>query len=325
MKGFENRFSSTLIYVMILLVVSGFVACLISGLANNFAFGFAGFVMLLMALCMMKGFKGPDQSKSKKAWILTFLKAPTEVVVMSDTLVLDWPIDIVGFIEVEMGLETHNYTAEKKLKCREGYLIAEATLSYRPDGADGEKLFQYISSGGKANVIKQIEGSLTAWLQAFVQLPTWEDKSSEPSTFPTVTADWMENNSLKISEYIKERLMGESGAHDESGEDVMDNNSLDDIRNLGINIENFVLFLTPPEEVINARNDRAVQQAKQEARMANSVGFNKQLKRRAVLYRGRGARPDKEDQQQILDENLIVDGKLTGVINRGGVTVTKTP
>ena len=324
MKGFCNRFSGILIVVMALLLVRG-MNMILNG--NNTQV-LVGALMILAGTSLIKGIKAPDQTETKKAWIISFLGKPTDVVVDSMTLVLDWlPISVIDIIEVEMTLVTHKYKADKQIRCHDGgYLIAEATLSFQPDGKTGTTLFQYVSAGGKENVITQIEGSLTTWLQDFVQQKEWEEpeKPNVPATKHQITADWMENNSLKIGKYIENKLTGASGAHDESGNDLRDDNALADIRNLGIKIVNFVLFITPPDEVIKARNDVAVQKAKQQARLANSAGFNTQIEERAKLYRGKKAKPNKEDQQQILDENLIVDGKLTGVINRGGINVTKT-
>lgn len=309
MKGLCNRFNGSLAIIMVWLALCGTLVCLVGG----FWMFCLGAIMITLSCLMIMGIKGPDQSKAKKAWIVTWLGKPTDEVINSVSIFLDWlPVPIIGFIEVDLNLEPNNYKAEKPLKCRGGYLEAEATMGFRANDESGAELFKFISSGGKDNIIKQLNGLLTTWLQAFVQKIAWTDRHN---CTHQITADWMEKNALKIGDYMKARLSGEKEQGDE------ENSPLDDARNLGIKIESFVLFLNPPKEVIAARNEQAVQKAKQKARLANSAGFNKQIVTRARLY-GKQL-PDNTDQAQIMTENLIEDGKLSGVINPGGITLTQ--
>ncbi len=315
MKGFCNRFSGTLILLAVLLLVSGINMCL----HGTFGQFLIGGTMIVAAVSAVKGLKSPDQSKAKVGWIITWFGAPTDVVVSSMTLLLDWlPISIIGFIEVNLNLEPNNYEATKEIRFEEeGYLVAKATMGIRPISTDGLKLHQYVASGGKENVFKQINGLITAWLQWFVTTERWEYKGVSHK----ITYQWMESHGLDVGEHIKARISGDVGRDEENGE----NSHLDDIRNLGVEIENFVITFSAPEPVVNARNERMSQRAKAAARLEANKGMNEQLKTRAELKRGQGAKPDDRDQVEILNENLLADGKLTGVVTNGRTVTLAQP
>ena len=318
MKGLYNIYSWSLLRIMGLLLFLGVLMIIV----GNLWLSIIGGISVILGCLMMQGFKQPDQSKSKKKWIITYCGAPTKVTVDSFTLLLDWfPIPTIGYIEVDMNLVTHDYPAEKMLRCRGGYLKAEIVASFEPDpDCDGLGLYKYISSGGEKNVIEQLNGILTVWMQWFANLKSL--KIGDEVICKNITCDWMESNANVITTYVIKRIAGEVGRDEENGE----NTTLDDIRELGIKITKLSIVLTAPQQVIDARNESNVQKGRQLARNENSASMNTRMSKRAELMNGKGAKPDKTHQEQILLEDLTVDtvGNVKAVINKGGVTVTKT-
>jgi hypothetical protein len=316
-KGLANIYSMSLLMIMSWFLLSGICMTIIGGLWLTIG----GCLFIIMGCLMMQGFKQPDQTKAKKKWIITYLGEPTKETVESFTLLLDWfPMPTIGYIEVNMNLVTHDYKAEKMLRCRGGYLIAEIVASFEPDpDCDGLGLYKYVSSGGEKNVIEQLNGILTVWMQWFANLKSL--KIDDKVICKRITCDWMESSANVITDYVLKRIAGEVGRDEENGE----NTSLDDVRGLGIKITKLSIVLTAPEDVIKARNEANVQKGRQQARNANSISMNTLIRKRASLY-GRELEPNNTDEAQILMESLTVDdsGNVKAIINQGGLNLSET-
>ncbi len=328
-----NRYSCSLLFVMIILLGWGSV-----GLFNG---NYLCIVPFLLGVLMFQGFKQPKEAMPRRVWLLTFLGQMTTVKVDKLTLLLDWipAIKVIGYVEFTMKQVDKDITLAKPVRCQDGqYIIGSVSISVLPDEYDdpsgfvdtqnnwktgGEKLrdFANVTGGDVTQIFPQLDDILTTWIQVIAN-----DKRSE----------YMEKSSRELQETLLGYISGEKGAPHESG-----NSTLDDIRGFGIRIKKLQPVLRPQDKVIDSRVDIQVQNAKREAQTYGTETVNNQIAERLKLYR-EGVKDDKgnilkqptpdkdipsiaEIRAMVIQENLIHDGKVTQVINQGGLNIANVP
>jgi len=327
LPGLINPYSGTLLTIM--------VAGLYLGATWLFNGNFWGLIPLLIGILISTGFRFPEEASPSKVWLLTFFGWITTTKVTGLTLLLDFKkVHIISKVEVELKQTDLNIELTKSILCSDrAYIEGTVSISYMPDDKDdgigfvdndgiwksgGEKLREYINANMKDEkaVKSQLDDILTAWVQLFAN---------------THTSHELETRQQEYGDVILEDIIGTRRVPTTTG-----NNSLDNARGLGLRLKKFKLIIKPPATIITARNDVQIQEAKRRAELVTTETINKQIAERLKLYfegyrdpvSGILVVPPTDPARipsldviraQIIQENLEHDGKLTQVMNQGGL------
>jgi hypothetical protein len=314
-----------------------------------------GLILLLIGAWICTGFDYPDPSP-KKVWLITVFGQKTTV--KSYGLTLLWP-PFVRRVEFKLQKIDHDFPIRKPILCTvrgktssdagveiEGYLTGLVSTSMIPDDEDdpetipaserktgGEKLRDFDDAGGMEEVKKQLDDVFTAWIQNIA-----DNKG--------VDMVWMETNGLKIAEILLPCIVGKTPGIDlkkitpSIGDDLdtnqIENSHLDDARGLGVRFTKFQVLLEPKDpKVVDARNRLAQEKAQRLAQLQNTATMNEKIAMRASLYRNGVKNPDgtiavppdsnpasmRDARAELIQEDLVDDGKATLVMNKDGVTI----
>lgn len=326
-----NRYCGPLLAILILSFVAG--------IWMLYRHNFYGSIPLLWGGLMCQGFREPEDAKPRRVWLITLFNQMTTTKVDGLTLLLDWlpGINVIGHVEFELKVVDEDIAITKEIICIDNvYIVGFVSVAYLPDELDdpadlkpilgdewrtgGEKLRDFGNVGGIEAARKQIDDVFTVWMQNFAN----ENDSV-----------WMERNIQNIGEDFLACVTGLKGERKEFG-----NSKLDDTRGLGIRFKKFQPILKAVPKVIEARTDVKVQTEKRRAELVNTQTMNDQIIARLSLYQGiknedgswrieptpknKVPRID-EIRNQIVQENLEHDGKLTQVLNEGGLNLVKVP
>ncbi len=272
------------------------ISLLVLGLYMLLQVNLWGLVPFVLGGIMMQGIKGPVSKPTKKVWLLTFFGKQTDTVVEGLTMVLDWlPIDVVGFIEVDMAQIDHDFILKKKIRCLDNvYMSGSVSVSMKPNKAN---LQGFLSIGEIEGAKKQLDDLLTVWVQVFAK-----DKTSAEME---IAGEEMINKLLKLISGLPTP-------------DTDPDSHVDDTRGFGLEFPKFQVVLNLPDEVIKTRNNRLTELAEREAELEDTETINQQIIKRMSIDKSLSA---KEARQQIFDEKVLKADKYTKIVNEGGVNI----
>ena len=332
-----NPYNGTLILITLFCIVKGLQGLL----AGNFWFVF---LFAFGVLTVIKGVKQPPSDGSRKVWLVTCLGQMTTTRVEKMTLFLDWIplLPIIGHVEIDMKKENVDFPMAKPVICKDGkYVEVLISTTMVEDDLDdkvifrngekvgknaGEKAKEFINAGRFDGIKKALPDMFTALVQYIGT---------------KYTSVEMEKIQLKITEMLLNLVSGKEGTTEEEREFRGRNSSLDDTRGFGIRFTKFVVIVRPPAKVIEARNELQVSEAKRQVDVVVTDTVNEQIARRYDLYvNGKKDKDGKviipatphhkipslaEIRNMVLQEKLAADGKVSQVINEGGINMTGLP
>ena len=286
-----------------------------------------GLVPFIIGGLMTLGFKGPKSTTAspvKKVWLLTFLGRQTTTIVRGLTLVMDWPFEIVGYIEIDLKKVDHDFKMSKPILCMVdmAYVNGIVSVSMVPDDKDdtvssgrksgGEKLQDFLNIGGIEGGKTQLDDILTASVQ---------EVANECDTI------WMETNVDELSKEILGKI--KKGRLPSSNNEGDEGNDIDDTIGFGLKFPKFQVILKPVDKVIDARNDSLIESAQREAELADTETVNQRVEARLKLYYPKGIKGNrsqkvKQARDEVFEELSLKEGKYTRIANRGGVNVVNT-
>jgi len=329
MPSLFNEYSGMLLMIM--------TACLIGGAILLYNADIWGAIPFMFGIMMLNGVKWPQEAKPTRVWLLTVFGQMTTTKIEGPTLVLDWipKFNIIGYEEFVLKKVDRKIPLRKPVLCKDGvYVEGEISAAFLPDSEDdppghkdkrgewksgGEKLRDYANADDVEDIIDQLDDILTVWVQNFGNKWTSTD---------------MEVKSQEMSAELLQCVTGTKGFAGEAG-----NSDIDDTRGLGIRFTKFQVILKAPQKVIDARVDIQVQGAKRMAEVVNTHTVNLQIAERAKMYT-EGVRDQNGKQvlppsptmcppvaklrDMVFQENLEHDGKVSQVINQGGINVVES-
>lgn len=309
-----NRYSGSL-YV----IFSGLILWGAWNISKGTMWGLVPFI--IGGTLMGMGIKGPKTdtaSPIEKRWLMTYKGKQTDVEVDKITLVMDWPGDIVSFIEIKLEKVDYDFKLKKKIKCTDGNYVDGilSTTMMADDRADpagtpngktgGQKLQDFVNMGGIEGAKRQIDDTFTGWLEWFGKY----HYSSED----------METKSNEISrELLAKMKTGRDPSHNTD-------NDIDDIVGLGLRFFKFQLVLTVDGKIVDARIAQTTEREQRKGELEETETVNEQVAKRIELYRKNGEKITvTQARKQIFDERLERAGKYTKAVNEGGMNVQNLP
>ena len=330
--GLLNPYSGTLLILMIVGIVGGG--------ARIYNGNLWGLIPLILGMLLCIGFKWPEEAKPRRVWLITFFGQMTAVKTDGITLLLDWipMMKIIGNVEFILLKKDIDINFKKPIRGSDGkYVEGFASVSIVPDELDdepgltdrygdwksgGEKLRDFGNTGTLENVVEQLDDILTTQMEAYARANGH-------------TTEWLEEHGREISEELLPCITGLRGPPANVG-----NHELDDTRGFGIRFTKFQIVLRAPDKVIEARTNIQVTEETRKAELVNTETVNRQIVERLKLYRV--GKIDEngimvveptpthlipslaEIRNMIFQENLEHDGKVSQVINQGGINMLNT-
>lgn len=289
--------------MLLMIIVATMIA--IGGMATFYQEMWGVIPLILGGMMLLKGFKIATPSP-KKVWLITLFGRKTGTVVRSwPVLLFDWiPLQPVGYLEFELSRKDHDFQMKKPILCSDGkYVEGLISTSIMADDTNGQTLSDFDDIGRIKGIIDQLDDILTSWVQEIAN-----DKEHGST--------WMETQGNTITIILLKRITGEIGTS-------LGNNEFDDTRGLGIKFTKFQVILRPPDKVIDARNEKAVEEANRVSEMFETETENEQILLRYHLYGG--AKTMKECRDEIFDARALKAGSYKKIVNQGGVNVATIP
>jgi hypothetical protein len=331
--GLFNKFSGTLLVVLL--------GSLLFGSVGLYEGNFWYILPFLLGVAMCRGFAWPKKARPSKVWLITFFGKMTTIKVSGFTLLLNWipKVDIIGYEEFELKQTDVDVKLKKPIRCKNAeYILGFVSVFVMADAEDdppgfkdqdgnwksgGQKLIEFgnISpTGDLKEIMDGLDDMITNWVQDIANGKTSEE---------------METGSKEINDELLKYASGIKSLETKSG-----NNSLGNIRRLGIRFTKLIPVLVAPEAVVTSRVDIQVQTAKRQAEKTDTETVNQQIMERYRLYKYGFGNPGSREyveptsadkmptlmqiRDQILTENLEHDGNLKGVINPRGINIVET-
>ncbi len=303
MKGLTNNYSSRLIGIMLSLITLG-------SLAAFYGYYVTGLILIIPGVMMFQGFKELSGADPREMGLIKFFGTRTDVTVSGLTFLLDWlPIEIVGVAIFNMQQEDKNFPV-KSIRCYDGVrLTGGISLALAPDP---NNLGAYDDAKQMKGVQEQAGEALTVWLQEIVEKEKTPDGNE-------MTYKWVESHSKELGDIIRLKL--------ENGNDLLN------LKNLGVIIKKLAVKLEPiSKKIIDADEDRIVEQLQRQGELEDTETVNRQVQKRFDRYLQEwkenasiGPKPTFQAcRKEIFDERLAKDGKYTKNVNEGGINVVQS-
>jgi hypothetical protein len=309
-----NRYSITLGSILLI--------SLITGLRQLYQGDLWGVILILIGGWLLGGLRAPQSTKEspeRKVWIITFFGKPTGVVVRGLTLLLNWPWNIIGYIEIELKEVTIDIPLSKELLCQDkayvsGKIDASITANDQDDPpgtpnwkSASQHLMDFIAIDGYKGAPKQLDTIVTAWCQEIANIRT---------------SEWLERNTVELSEVILEMI--KEGRNPNGNTQAR--GDTDDTMGLGLKITKFQIPITVDDSIRQARNDILKEEAQRRGELADAGTMNQIIEERHDLYDSIGTVRDKQrDVSKVRDElfleKALKAGKLTVVLNEKGINL----
>ncbi len=272
-------------------------------------------------------FKGPASTKesgSGKIGLVTVFGKRTETIVTGLTLVLDWPINIISFIEVDMSWVDMDFpnTIIGAIRCNEkeddtmnksaiedeiAYVYGSVSLSCAPnDRAEGaigspdyrsagKNIQTFLDIGGMTGAKKQLDDLLISGVKELGKIHTTK---------------WMETESRACAEYLQKQIL-QSGSN------------LTNTKGLGLKFLKFEVLLKPSDKVIDKRNDILIEKAEKSAQILDTNTWNQRAKKRMFIHRksGNNTITMEEVMRELKDQTLLQEGKVQIIDTKGGAVL----
>jgi len=286
MNGLTNQYSASILSAMLILLTIG--------LATLFSGNYWGFIPFVIGMLLTKGFRTLSGSNPREIGLITFLGKRTTVTVEGLTLLLDWlPIEIVGVAVFNMQQEDKDFPIENIRSSDNVRMKGTVSISFVPD----------VGHLDKFDDAKQMEG-----VKALIDdmLPVWLQKLAR-GTEANENHDytWLESHPREMGEYLRNKLEN-TDPHDRDAVDIA---------NLGVTIIKFSAKLTPSSaKIIATDEDITVEALQRKAELADSETVDLQAEQRHdryVVRMGAAAPTLKECRDEIIDERLMKEGKVT--------------
>lgn len=318
-------------------VITTMLAFLFAGYVNlirgNYIYGA---LFIFVGLCMnffwrtvssssSSTYKISKESADETPWVLVvkILGRPKPYVVEHASLFLP---PLVWFNKVPLMMVDHDFTLKKSFRTADGLLVSptsQISVGVVADCADdppdmvgaktkGEKMLDYVFAIKSQDDIESfLDDTIIAWAEYVARHHSMR---------------YLITHGNELSESLRSYIMGMQGYDPDT------NSHIDDIRGLGLTISKINVRFDPPASWVKATEDRVKEIVESNADLNDTDTFLEQVKRLLVFdgYMNedgdwiRGRKSPKiisEYNRRVMELRLAKSGKLSGVYNRGGLTV----